>query len=57
MDITALDLAPGMLEQAQRRAAGLKLNVDLRLGDVQALDFPDARFDTAVTAKGQSDRR
>ena len=48
VEMTAIDLTPGMLEHAQQRAAGLKLRADLRLGDVQALDFSDASFDTAV---------
>lgn len=48
VSMTAVDLTPGMLERAQRRAAELKLNADLHLGDVQALDFPEASFDTAV---------
>ncbi len=48
MEMTAIDLTPGMLEHAQQRAAELKLRADLRLGDVQALDFPDASFDTAA---------
>ena len=47
-EITAIDLTPGMLERARRRAAALKVPVDLRLGDVQALDFPTSRFDSAV---------
>lgn len=46
--MTAIDLTPGMLERAQRRAKALGLNADIRLGDAQALDFPDASFDTAV---------
>ena len=48
LDITAIDLAPGMLERARKRAKALNLSVDLRLGDVQALEFPDASFDAAV---------
>jgi ubiquinone/menaquinone biosynthesis C-methylase UbiE len=48
MKITAIDLVPGMLERAQKRAEKLDVKVDLLLGDVQALDFPDATFDTAV---------
>lgn len=48
MKITAIDLASGMLERARERALKLNVDVDLRLGDVQALDFPDATFDTAV---------
>lgn len=46
--VTAIDLTPGMLERAKKRAVALKLNVDLRLGDVQALEFPNASFDTAA---------
>jgi ubiquinone/menaquinone biosynthesis C-methylase UbiE len=46
--MTAIDLTPGMLDKAQQRAAELKVRTDLRLGDVQALEFPDASFDTAV---------
>ena len=48
LPITAIDLTPGMLEQASKRAAALKLDIDLHLGDVQALNYPDASFDTAV---------
>jgi len=46
--VTAIDLTPGMLEIAHRRATRLGLIADLGLGDVQALGFPDAGFDTAV---------
>lgn len=48
VEVTAIDLTPGMLNQARQRAAELKLGVDLRLGDVQALEFPDGSFDMAV---------
>ncbi len=48
VEVTAIDLTPGMLDLAQRRAAELKIKANLRLGDVQALEFPDASFDTAV---------
>src|SRR3990172_9190899 len=46
--MTAIDLTPGMLSRARLRAQGLHLKADLHLGDVQALDFPDSSFDTAV---------
>ena len=46
--ITAIDLTPGMLERAQTRAQALNVEVDLRLADVQALDFPDNTFDDVV---------
>jgi ubiquinone/menaquinone biosynthesis C-methylase UbiE len=47
--ITAIDLTPGMLEIARQRAKSLnREDVDLRLGDVQHLEFPSAIFDTVV---------
>jgi ubiquinone/menaquinone biosynthesis C-methylase UbiE len=48
LHITAIDLTPGMLKRARKRAVDLNLTVDLRLGDAQALEFPAARFDAAV---------
>lgn len=48
IQVTAIDLTPGMLDIARRRAPILGVVADLRLGDAQALDFPDASFDTAV---------
>jgi len=45
VEVTAVDLTPGMLERAKKRAAQLNLNINLQLGDVQALDFPEATFD------------
>ena len=48
MDITAVDLTPGMLERARQRAQNLNIYPDLQLGDVQALEFSDASFDTAI---------
>jgi ubiquinone/menaquinone biosynthesis C-methylase UbiE len=48
MSITAIDFTPGMLDRARKRAVELQLAVDLRLGDVQELEFPTASFDTAV---------
>ncbi len=47
-EVTAVDLTPAMLRRARRRAAALGLDVDLREGDVQALELPDDHFDTAV---------
>ncbi len=46
--LTAVDVSAGMLEIARTRAADLGLKVDLRLGDAQSLEFPDAAFDTVV---------
>jgi ubiquinone/menaquinone biosynthesis C-methylase UbiE len=46
--LTGIDLIPAMLELARQRAQDLGREVDLRLGDAQALDFPDESFDTVV---------
>lgn len=48
MQITALDLTPGMLSRARKRAKYLELEPDLRLGDAQVLEFEDESFDTVV---------
>ncbi|HTE70030.1 MAG TPA: methyltransferase domain-containing protein [Actinomycetes bacterium] len=37
-----------MLQFAQRQADRLRRQIDLRLGDAQALDLPDASFDTVA---------
>jgi ubiquinone/menaquinone biosynthesis C-methylase UbiE len=46
--VTGVDLTPAMLAQARDRAADLGIAADLRIGDAQALDFPDGRFDAVV---------
>src|SRR5215469_8878447 len=46
--ITALDLSPRMLGQAKRRTEREHVEVDLGLGDAQALPFADASFDTVI---------
>ncbi|GAB3235529.1 class I SAM-dependent methyltransferase [Glycomyces halotolerans] len=46
--LAGLELSPAMLEGARRRAADLGIEADLRLGDAQRLEFPDASFDTVV---------
>ena len=48
MRITGIDLTPGMLAHAQEKAAILGLEVDLRLGDAQSLEFKDNTFDSVV---------
>ncbi|GIV80271.1 methyltransferase domain-containing protein [Litorilinea aerophila] len=47
-EVTAIDLTPGMFKRAQRRAQALGVKVDLQLGDVQALNYPDDSFDDVV---------
>ena len=46
--LTGIEWSPTMLDLARRRAEHLDQSVDLRLGDAQALEFPNARFDTVV---------
>lgn len=46
--LTGIELSPAMLEIAHRRAHEMGREADLRLGDAQALDFPDASFDTVI---------
>ncbi len=45
---TGVEFSPAMLEIARKRAEELGREIDLRVGDAQALDFPDASFDTVV---------
>jgi ubiquinone/menaquinone biosynthesis C-methylase UbiE len=46
--LTGIDFSPAMLDLARRQASQLGHPVDLRLGDAEALDLPDAAFDTVV---------
>jgi ubiquinone/menaquinone biosynthesis C-methylase UbiE len=50
IEITAVDLSPGMLKRAQKRAVRLRLNVRLIEMDAQSLAFPDNFFDTVFAA-------
>jgi ubiquinone/menaquinone biosynthesis C-methylase UbiE len=50
--LTAIELSPAMLDIARRRQSELGRQADLRIGDAQALDFPDAGFDTVVCTLG-----
>ncbi|MFE5337820.1 class I SAM-dependent methyltransferase [Isoptericola sp. NPDC056573] len=50
--LVGVDQSAGMLDVARHRAVrlglGLDPDADLRVGDAQALDLPDASFDTVV---------
>jgi ubiquinone/menaquinone biosynthesis C-methylase UbiE len=50
--LTGVELSPKMLDEARKRAVELGHDVDLRLGDAQALEFPDETFDTVVCTFG-----
>ena len=46
--ITGIEISPAMLEAARHRAQSLGRQVELIIGDAQALPFPDQSFDTVV---------
>jgi ubiquinone/menaquinone biosynthesis C-methylase UbiE len=46
--LVGLDIDGSLLERARERAAGRRGLVELRMGDVRALPFPDASFDLVV---------
>lgn len=48
--VTAVDLSPGMLDIARRKAESLNLPLDLQVMDAQQLDFADGSFDVVVSA-------
>ncbi len=50
LSVTAVDLSLRMLERARRVAEQDGIEVDLRQGDVQALDFSSDGFDEAVAS-------
>ncbi len=47
--LTGIDISPAMLALAQERAQRLGRQVELRVGDAQALAFPDSSFDTVLS--------
>ncbi len=49
IQVVGIDIADAMLARARERAAELGLQVELREGDAQALNFPDNSFDTAAS--------
>lgn len=48
LEITAIDLTPGLLERAKVRTQEFGKPVILSLGDVQRLEFSDQSFDTVA---------
>ncbi|THE64780.1 class I SAM-dependent methyltransferase [Salinadaptatus halalkaliphilus] len=49
-EVTGVDLSPGMLERARRKAQARDRAVELRVGDAEALPFAENAFDV-VTAR------
>ena len=52
VELTGIELSPQMLAIGLQRAQQLGRLADLRLGDVQALDFLDESFDTVTCTLG-----
>jgi ubiquinone/menaquinone biosynthesis C-methylase UbiE len=50
--LTGIELSPEMAAIGRHRAAELGREVDLRVGDAQALDLPDESFDTVICTYG-----
>ncbi len=48
MHLTAVDLSQAMLARTRKKAAKLKLSIDLAIMDGELLGFPDNHFDTVV---------
>ena len=48
IQFTAIDLTPGMVARAQRRAAKLGVEAEIMEGDAQSLQFLDDSFDAAA---------
>jgi len=51
-DVTAQDLAPGMIATAERLARNAGVAVRFDIGDVESLPYPDASFDVVSSAFG-----
>jgi Zn-dependent alcohol dehydrogenase len=50
--VVGIDLAPAQIEQAAARAVADGLDVDLRVGDAEALDVEDGSFDVVASVLG-----
>jgi SAM-dependent methyltransferase len=51
-EVSAQDLAPGLIETARTMAARDGLSVRFEVGDAERLDYPDASFDVVSSAHG-----
>jgi len=48
IELTGIDISPRMLAKARKRADKLRMDVDLKVMDVEDLKFPDQHFDFIV---------
>ena len=51
-DVTGIDIAPNLIEQAQARAAAEGVNAVFEVGDAEALPYTDGSFDIVMTMFG-----
>lgn len=51
-DVTGIDIAPNLIEQANERAKAEGLNIVFEVGDAEALPYEDASFDVVMTMFG-----
>jgi SAM-dependent methyltransferase len=51
-EVTAVDLAPALIETARKNAAAQGLNIRFETGDAEALPYQDASFDVVSSAIG-----
>src|SRR6478609_872549 len=50
--VTGIDLTPEQVDLARKRCADEGLDVDLRVGNAEALDVPDASYDVVLSVLG-----
>jgi ubiquinone/menaquinone biosynthesis C-methylase UbiE len=50
--VVGVDLAPGLIEVARRRAEERGLDIEYHVGDAEQLDLPDASFDVVSSTFG-----
>lgn len=51
-DVTGIDIAPNLIEQAQARAADERLEARFEVGDAEALPYDDDTYDVVMTMFG-----
>lgn len=50
--VTSTDYVPALLDRAKERAAADRLSIEFQTADAEALPFPDASFDVALSSFG-----